>query len=158
MHSWITWAPMWRTWRRNIWSCLCPQVCQSIRPDLVTHPYMHHITGDRLYTESIVDHSRTFLYMYHSCCLSIACCGSELTSSPKMITWWCHGDDMMMTWWCHNVPLHILGTIELTNLKLKSTTLDSLNLPIKVVRGLVQKLHLKIPWTNLGAVSAMPCN
>lgn len=54
---------------------------------------------------------------------------------------------------------YLLGTIELTNLQLKRTALDSLKLPIKVERGLVQKLHLKIPWTNLGAATdaAMPC-
>lgn len=41
------------------------------------------------------------------------------------------------------------GTIELFNLKLKSTALDKLNLPVKVLRGSLKKLQLKIPWTNL---------
>jgi hypothetical protein len=41
------------------------------------------------------------------------------------------------------------GTIELYNLKLKQTALDKLNLPVKVLRGSLKKLQLKIPWTNL---------
>jgi hypothetical protein len=41
------------------------------------------------------------------------------------------------------------GTIELFNLKLKATALDKLNLPVKVVRGCLKKLQLKIPWANL---------
>lgn len=41
------------------------------------------------------------------------------------------------------------GTIELFNLKLKSTALDKLNLPVKILRGSLKKLQLKIPWTNL---------
>ena len=41
------------------------------------------------------------------------------------------------------------GTIELYNLKLKSSALDKLNLPVKVLRGSLKKLQLKIPWTNL---------
>jgi vacuolar protein sorting-associated protein 13A/C len=41
------------------------------------------------------------------------------------------------------------GTIDLSNLKLKGTALDNLNLPIKVVRGSLKTLHLKIPWASL---------
>lgn len=41
------------------------------------------------------------------------------------------------------------GTIDLYNLKLKATALDKLNLPIKVERGYLKKLHLKIPWASL---------
>lgn len=41
------------------------------------------------------------------------------------------------------------GTIDLKNLKLKGTALDKLNLPIKVERGYLKKLHLKIPWASL---------
>jgi vacuolar protein sorting-associated protein 13A/C len=41
------------------------------------------------------------------------------------------------------------GTIDLSNLKLKGTALDNLNLPIKVERGYLKKLHLKIPWASL---------
>jgi len=41
------------------------------------------------------------------------------------------------------------GTIELFNLKLKSTALDKLNLPVKILRGSLKKLQLQIPWTNL---------
>ena len=41
------------------------------------------------------------------------------------------------------------GTIDLYNLKLKATALDKLNLPIRVERGYLKKLHLKIPWASL---------
>lgn len=41
------------------------------------------------------------------------------------------------------------GTIDLSNLKLKGTAFDNLNLPIKVERGYLKKLHLKIPWASL---------
>lgn len=41
------------------------------------------------------------------------------------------------------------GTIDLYNLKLKASALDKLNLPIKVERGSLKSLHLKIPWASL---------
>jgi len=41
------------------------------------------------------------------------------------------------------------GNAKLQNLELKDTALDDLNLPIKVVRGHLGKLHLSIPWKNL---------
>ncbi|KAJ1434358.1 N-terminal region of Chorein, a TM vesicle-mediated sorter-domain-containing protein, partial [Ochromonadaceae sp. CCMP2298] len=41
------------------------------------------------------------------------------------------------------------GTIELHNLKLRATALDDLNLPIKVERGSLKRLQVKIPWANL---------
>eukprot|EP00794_Sanderia_malayensis_P015967 gene15967-17573_t len=41
------------------------------------------------------------------------------------------------------------GDANLKNLELKDSALDDLNLPIKVVRGHLGKLELKIPWKNL---------
>jgi hypothetical protein len=41
------------------------------------------------------------------------------------------------------------GTIDFKNLQLKSSALDALNLPIKVERGSLKKLHLKVPWASL---------
>jgi vacuolar protein sorting-associated protein 13A/C len=41
------------------------------------------------------------------------------------------------------------GTIELYNMRLKNTALDDLNLPIKVQRGCIKKIHVKIPWASL---------
>eukprot|EP01038_Epipyxis_sp_PR26KG_P008440 gene8440-11417_t len=41
------------------------------------------------------------------------------------------------------------GKIELLNLKLKSTALDDLHLPIVVTHGSLKRLVLKVPWTAL---------
>eukprot|EP00111_Clytia_hemisphaerica_P024656 TCONS_00072678-protein len=41
------------------------------------------------------------------------------------------------------------GNVVLTELELKDTALDDLDLPIKVVRGYLGKLVLSIPWKNL---------
>ena len=41
------------------------------------------------------------------------------------------------------------GRIELFNLRLKSTALDDLNLPIKVEKGSLRTLKVKIPWAHL---------
>lgn len=41
------------------------------------------------------------------------------------------------------------GKVELSNLKLKSTALDTLNLPIKISHGALKHLKLKVPWSHL---------
>jgi vacuolar protein sorting-associated protein 13A/C len=41
------------------------------------------------------------------------------------------------------------GKVELSNLKLKSTALDTLNLPIRISHGALKHLRLKIPWSHL---------
>lgn len=41
------------------------------------------------------------------------------------------------------------GKIELSNLQLKASALDQLNLPIRVVRGSLNNLKVKVPWTSL---------
>lgn len=41
------------------------------------------------------------------------------------------------------------GKIELQNLQLKKTALDSLNLPVSISHGTLSKLHVRIPWTSL---------
>eukprot|EP00981_Chlorochromonas_danica_P001560 scaffold341_cov154-Ochromonas_danica.AAC.4 len=41
------------------------------------------------------------------------------------------------------------GKVELTNLQLKPSALDQLNLPIRVVKGSLSKLRVKVPWTAL---------
>ena len=41
------------------------------------------------------------------------------------------------------------GKVELRNLKLKSTALDNLNLPIKISHGALKEMRLKIPWSHL---------
>ena len=41
------------------------------------------------------------------------------------------------------------GDVVLTNLELKDTALQDLDLPIKVVKGFLGKLTLQIPWKNL---------
>ena len=41
------------------------------------------------------------------------------------------------------------GKVELRNLKLKSTALDTLNLPIKISHGALKFLRLKVPWSHL---------
>lgn len=41
------------------------------------------------------------------------------------------------------------GKIELNNLQLKDSALDQLNLPLKVVKGSLKKLRVKVPWTQL---------
>ena len=43
------------------------------------------------------------------------------------------------------------GKIELSNLVLKASALDNLNLPITVTKGRLQNLKIKIPWTALGS-------
>lgn len=41
------------------------------------------------------------------------------------------------------------GNLDLYDLKLKKTALDSFNLPVTVVQGLLGHLRLQIPWTSL---------
>jgi hypothetical protein len=41
------------------------------------------------------------------------------------------------------------GKIQMFNLKLKENALDELNLPIKIVRGSLKSLIVKVPWTAL---------
>jgi vacuolar protein sorting-associated protein 13A/C len=43
----------------------------------------------------------------------------------------------------------VLGNLELTDLVIKETALDSLDFPLKLKFGCLDKLVLKIPWTNL---------
>jgi RNase P/RNase MRP subunit POP5 len=42
------------------------------------------------------------------------------------------------------------GNLELRNLTLKADVFDSLNLPIRLVYGVIKSINIKIPWTNLG--------
>jgi vacuolar protein sorting-associated protein 13A/C len=49
-----------------------------------------------------------------------------------------------------NLKLGVLsGKVELLNLKLKSSGLNGLNLPITITHGSLKMLKLKIPWTSL---------
>jgi hypothetical protein len=41
------------------------------------------------------------------------------------------------------------GKIQLFNLKLRENALDDLNLPIRIVRGSLKSLIVKVPWTSL---------
>ena len=41
------------------------------------------------------------------------------------------------------------GKIELNNLVMKDSALDNVNLPIKVIRGTLKTLKIKVPWTKL---------
>ena len=41
------------------------------------------------------------------------------------------------------------GKIELSDLKLKRTALDGLNLPISVSHGSLKRLEVSIPWASL---------
>jgi vacuolar protein sorting-associated protein 13A/C len=42
------------------------------------------------------------------------------------------------------------GNLELRNLTLKADVFDSLNLPIRLVYGVIKSINIKIPWANLG--------
>ncbi|CAG0918881.1 unnamed protein product [Notodromas monacha] len=41
------------------------------------------------------------------------------------------------------------GDVVLRNLRLKKNALDSMDLPVRVSHGFLEKMELKIPWTNL---------
>lgn len=41
------------------------------------------------------------------------------------------------------------GKIKLNNLKLRESALDELNLPVKVLKGSLKSLTVKVPWTQL---------
>jgi vacuolar protein sorting-associated protein 13A/C len=43
------------------------------------------------------------------------------------------------------------GKIQMFNLKLKENALDDLNLPVKIVRGSLKSLVVKVPWTQLAS-------
>ncbi|OQR92697.1 vacuolar protein sorting-associated protein [Achlya hypogyna] len=45
------------------------------------------------------------------------------------------------------------GELLLTNLKLKPLALAELNLPIKVLQGTIGKVHVIVPWNQLGSAS-----
>ncbi|OQR95897.1 vacuolar protein sorting-associated protein [Thraustotheca clavata] len=45
------------------------------------------------------------------------------------------------------------GELLLTNLKLKPLALAELNLPIKVLHGAIGKVHVLVPWNQLGSAS-----
>ncbi|EQC33420.1 hypothetical protein SDRG_08935 [Saprolegnia diclina VS20] len=45
------------------------------------------------------------------------------------------------------------GELLLTNLKLKPLALAELNLPIKVLQGTIAKVHVVVPWNQLGSAS-----
>jgi vacuolar protein sorting-associated protein 13A/C len=38
-------------------------------------------------------------------------------------------------------------------LKLKTNALAELNLPIKVIQGSIGKVHVRVPWNQLGSAS-----
>ena len=47
------------------------------------------------------------------------------------------------------------GNIELRNIQIKEDALNGLDLPIEVRFGLVELIHVKIPWTNLKGKSTV---
>lgn len=54
-----------------------------------------------------------------------------------------------------NVKFSLSGDLTLTNLQLKDSALDKISLPIKVKAGTLSKLHLRVPWRNLGSQPAL---
>lgn len=50
-----------------------------------------------------------------------------------------------------NLKFSFSGELELSNLQLKQTALDGLDLPIKIKAGFLSKLFLSVPWRNLGS-------
>jgi hypothetical protein len=54
-----------------------------------------------------------------------------------------------------NLRFTLSGELELTNLQLKKSALNSLNLPVVVEEGFVSKLFLSVPWRSLGSQPAI---
>ena len=47
------------------------------------------------------------------------------------------------------------GQIDLNNVSLRPDAVDSLHLPLKVKRGFVGSINVKVPWTKLGSQSVV---
>jgi hypothetical protein len=54
-----------------------------------------------------------------------------------------------------NLKFSFSGELELSNLQLKRSALDGLDLPISVKSGFLSKLYLSIPWRALGSQPAI---
>lgn len=54
-----------------------------------------------------------------------------------------------------NLKFSFSGELELSNLQLKRSALDGLDLPISIKSGFLSKLFLSVPWRSLGSQPAI---